>query len=119
VIETTFEAAVGKLIAVLLIVMAASLPAEQPLHFKSIQRHKSAALILADTKAISYSLACEWKDEDDVGTRVICLNFRSGHDYVPTIRSGDFFVFDDPEGSKDDEGHSYAVVVHIISESEK
>lgn len=54
-----------------------------------------------------------------VTTRVICLNFRSGHDYVPTIRSGDFFVFDDPEGSKADDGSPYAVVVNIISESEK
>jgi hypothetical protein len=113
------EAAVGKLLVVLLVVMAASLPAEQALHFKSIQRHQSAALILAETKAVSYSLVCEWKDEDDVKTRVICLNFRSGRDYVPSIRSGDFFVFDDPEGSKDDEDHPYAVVVHIISESEK
>jgi len=58
-------------------------------------------------------------DEDDRSTRVICENFRSGQDYVPAIRSGDFFVFDDPEGSKADDGSPNAVVVNILSESEK
>jgi hypothetical protein len=109
---------VGKVLAVLLIILFASLPAEQSLHFKHIQQHESAVLILADTKAVSYSLACKWKDGDH-STRVICENFRSGQDYVPAIRSGDFFVFDDPEGSKADDGSPNAVVVNILSESEK
>lgn len=55
----------GTVLAVRLIVLSASLPAEQSLHFKYIQRHESAALILAEGKAVSYSLACKWKDEDD------------------------------------------------------
>ncbi len=107
-------------IPVVLILSAMAAADSQPtLHFKYIQRQPSAVIILADSKTNSYSLACKWKDEDDRQTRIICQNFRSGHDYVPAMRLGNSFLFDDPEGKKDEKGDPYAVIVDIVSESEK
>jgi hypothetical protein len=111
---------VGKLLSSLLLILLVGTPAREPsLHFKYIQRYESMITILADSKMNSYSLACKWKGDDDRKTRIICQNFRSGHDYVPAMRMGDSFVFDDPDGSKDEKGDPYAVIVNIVSESEK
>jgi hypothetical protein len=109
-------------LCLVVIIWSASVTAaeSQPtLHFKYIQRQQSAMIILADSKTNSYSLACKWKDENDRQTKIICKNFRSGHDYVPAMRLGDSFLFDDPEGSKDEEGNPCAVIVNIVSESER
>jgi hypothetical protein len=106
------------LIAFLFVPAYAAEP-QPTLHFKYIQRQESAMIILADSKTNSYSLACKWKGDDDRNTKLICQNFRSGHDYVPAMRMGDSFLFDDPEGTKDDKGNPYAVTMNIASESEK
>lgn len=108
------------ILLVTVLTMSATAADKQPtLHFKYIQRQSSAMIILAESQTNSYSLTCKWKDEDDRQTKIICQNFRSGHDYVPAMRMGDSFLFDDPEGTKDDKGNPYAVIVNIVSESER
>jgi hypothetical protein len=96
------------------------LPAQQKqptLHFKFISHEPTGLVILAETKTLTYTLACE--DKGDSKMRELCGNFRPGQDYTPIMRVTNSFLFDDPEGSKDESGSSYAVTMRIVNEAEK
>ena len=97
------------------------LPLAQPkpptLHFEFISHESTGPVILAETKTLTYTLACE--DKGDSKAREICGNFRPGQDYTPIMRLTNSFLFDDPEGSKDGSGSTYAVTMRIMNEAEK